>query len=147
MSILRYVSKFNSWLLISILLYLSIDGMYIISAEISEIPDRNTAIYYISALLQILIAWTIGFLFIFRHCFHLFRNYSEGFLITLVFLSMLAFSLVGNFEVTVYTCLIYLVLNGALKLVQTIMRNKQKPKEIIEKDLSDKETIPVETNV
>lgn len=149
MPFLGHLRKLSSWFLIFTLLYLSIDGMYIISTAISEVPDRNVAIENIRRAVGILLMFTIVFVFALRYPSpsRFFRNSLEGFLITLIFWLILIFSFVGNSEITFYICLIYIVLNITIIFAQKIIRNKREQKGIIEKDLSDKETIPVETNV
>ncbi|QPA61360.1 hypothetical protein [Lysinibacillus sphaericus] len=127
MAIIQIIKKLISWLFIFILLYLSIDGMYIISTAISEVPDKKTAIESIRAIVASLLALTIALMFIFFYPIRMFRSSKEGFLIIFMYLLLLSFAFVGNLEITFYTGLTYLVLNLVLDITLTfVQKNRDK---------------------
>jgi cell division protein FtsW (lipid II flippase) len=125
MPILEHLRKLSSWFLIFTLLYLSIDGVYIISTVINEIPEKKAAIEHIRIIISFLLMLTTGFLILFRYSFGLFKNsLIHGFLSTFIYLLLLFFSFMGNFEITFYICLIYMVLNTIIIFAQKIIGKK-----------------------
>ncbi|GED64000.1 hypothetical protein [Lysinibacillus fusiformis] len=122
MAILTPLKKLNEWFLILAMLYLSIDGMCVLTTIISDNGGKEREIVegLMSTLFTISLAVSLGFKFALRMSKTLLEYFVRG----LSFYTLLGLSFLGNEERTTLIIVIYLTLNIVLFVVQKLILRK-----------------------
>lgn len=122
MAILTPLKKLSEWFLILAMLYLSIDGMCVLTTTISDNggKEREIVVGLMSILFTISLAVSLGFKFTLRMS----KTLLEYFVYCLFFYTLLGLSFLGNQERTTLIIGIYLALNTILFVVKKLILRK-----------------------
>ncbi|SCY83809.1 hypothetical protein [Lysinibacillus fusiformis] len=122
MAILPPLKKLSEWFLILAMLYLSIDGMCVLTTIISDNGGKEREIVegLMSILVTISLAVSLGFKFALRMS----KTLLEYFVHSLSFYTLLGLSFLGNQERTTLIIAIYLAVNTVFFIVQKLILRK-----------------------
>ena len=131
MAILKPLKRLSECFLILTMLYLSIDGMCVLTTFISSDNVREG----IEGLMVFLITTSFALSLSLKFTFRTSKTILESFFLCLSLCTLLGLSFLGNQESTTLIIVIYLVLNAVLFLVQKIIiHKKQKQHNLIVND-------------
>ncbi|MGE6600178.1 hypothetical protein ACQKEY_00385 [Lysinibacillus fusiformis] len=122
MAILTPLKKLSEWFLKLAMLYLSIDGMCVLTTIISDNGGKEREIVegLMSILVTISLAVSLGFKFVLRMS----KTLLEYFVHVLSFYTLLGLSFLGNQERTTLIIAIYLAVNTVFFIVQKLILRK-----------------------
>jgi len=132
MTVLKYLRMFSVWFVISIFLYSSIDGVYLLATLISEETEQVA----IRAIRTIIIGLAIySFILVIFLKYWMIGNSLSPSLVFFIFYNlgvMFIISYLGNDRLTLTAMILFLVLNVGLIFVEKILfKNEQ---QILKKD-------------
>jgi len=126
MAILNPLKRLSQAFLIIAMLYLSIDGMCVLTTIISGFDGKEREC--IEGLMSILVTTSITVSLILKFVFRMSKSLLESFLFCLSLCTLLGLSFLGNEGRTTLLIVLYLVLNTVLFLVQKIIFHKKQKK-------------------
>lgn len=122
MAILTALKKLCEWFLILAMLYLSIDGMCVLTTIISDNGGKEREI--VEGLMVFLIMTSFALSLSLKFTFRTSKTISECFLLCLSLCTSLGLSFLGNQERTTLIFAIYLALNFFLFIVKKLILRK-----------------------
>ncbi|WP_447402911.1 hypothetical protein ACE1MS_09910 [Lysinibacillus sp. fkY74-1] len=122
MAILTALKKLCEWFLILAMLYLSIDGMCVLTTIISDNGGKEREI--VEGLMVFLIMTSFALSLSLKFTFRTSKTISECFLLCLSLCTSLGLSFLGNQERTTLIFAIYLALNFVLFIVKKLILRK-----------------------
>ncbi|MEK4122318.1 hypothetical protein [Lysinibacillus sp. FSL K6-0102] len=126
MAILNPLKRLSEWFLIIAMLYLSIDGMCVLTTIISGFGGKEREC--VEGLMSILVTISLTVSLILKFVFRMPKSLLEYLLLYFSLFTLLGLSFLGNEGRTTLIIVIYLVLNGVLFLVQKIIFHKKQKK-------------------
>ncbi|MFI2128720.1 hypothetical protein ACH434_01565 [Lysinibacillus fusiformis] len=122
MAFLTPLKKLSEWLLIVAMLYLSIDGMCVLTTIISDNGGKEREI--VEGLMSILVTISLTVSLGFKFALRMSKTLLEYFIRGLSFYTLLGLSFLGNQERTTLIIAIYLAVNTVFFIAQKLILRK-----------------------
>ncbi|ODV56327.1 hypothetical protein [Lysinibacillus fusiformis] len=122
MGILKLLKRLSEWFLILAMLYMSIDGMCVLTSIISDNGGKEREI--VEGLMSILVMISLTESLILKFVFRMSKTLLEYFLLGLSLYTLLGLSFLGNEERTTLIIVIYLAVNTVFFIVQKLILRK-----------------------